>query len=174
MIAGVKKALHQNKAKDKQPQNEIQSIQANEAMIAVAKAQLSALSMPAPQPGGFTCWNPHQCGLCRRFLDPSSVLDMFTSEFIILGTTLELLSWSHAGSGCPLSTYLCLQFIEETEGQIPLNGKVVARWNTRDTTVEGGRKDDIRNFKFELSGGGHAWGTWMNCYTNEGELSSGS
>jgi len=48
MIAGVKKALHQNKAKDKQPQNEIQSIQANEAMIAVAKAQLSALSMPAP------------------------------------------------------------------------------------------------------------------------------
>ena len=143
-------------------------------MIATAKAQLDALSMPAPQPGGFMCWNPHQCGFCSRFLDPSFVLDMFTVKFAIFGTTLDLLSWSHAGSGCPLSTYLCLRFIEETEGQIPLNAKVIARPHTRDTAVEGGRKDEIWNFKFELRGGDRTQGAWMNCYTNEGEISSGS
>lgn len=60
--------------------------------------------------------------------------------------------------------YLCVKFVDATDGQVPLDVQVVVRWNTRDIAVEGGRRDEVGSWDFELmtvnlmeTGGCKAW-----------------
>lgn len=47
--------------------------------------------------------------------------------------------------------YLCVKFVDATDGQIPLDARVIVRWNTRDTAVKGGRRDEVGSWDFELT-----------------------
>ena len=173
MIAGAKKALHRTKRQDEAPQN-------NDNQAQLEKSQSSQtvvnLSINPAAPGGFTCWDQTQCGLCSRFLDQWFILNIFTSKFVNVGKTADLLAWSQDGGGCPLCNYIFLRFIEETRGEIQLDASVIVRWDTRDTAIRDGRKDEVRSFNFELSWGlpyGQARSVRLNCFTNEGKLNLG-
>lgn len=101
--------------------------------------------------GGYTCPSPTTCGLCHYFLSPSFIYQLFTKKFFDVGQTTDLFAWSRA-SECPLCMYLCVRFVDATEGNIPLDARVVVRWSTRDTAVKGGRRDEVRSWDFELMG----------------------
>jgi hypothetical protein len=92
-----------------------------------------------------------QCGLCSRFLDPWFILKMFTSKFVNVGEASDLLKWSQASGPCALCTYLVLRFDEETRGEVPLDASIIVRWDTKDTAIKDGRRDEVTSFNFELS-----------------------
>jgi hypothetical protein len=125
--------------------------------------------------GGYTCPTPTTCGLCHHFLSPSFVYQLFTKKFFDLGQTTDLFAWSRA-SECPLCHFLCVSFVDATGGQIPLDARVVVRWNTRDTAVKGGRRDEVRSWDFQLmsmnmsveTGAFKTWPAAMDCWTEEG------
>jgi hypothetical protein len=72
--------------------------------------------------------------------------------------------------------YLCVKFVDATDGQIPLDARVVVRWNTSDTAVEGGRRDEVGSWDFELMtvnfvsepGVFKTWPTALSCWCEEG------
>jgi hypothetical protein len=71
--------------------------------------------------------------------------------------------------------YLCVEFVDATDGQIPLDARVIVRWSTRDTAVQGGRRDEVRSWDFELmtvnmieTGGFKAWPQLLHCWSEEG------
>jgi len=171
MIAGAKKALHRNKR-----QNEAH--QSNEAQLDQSQSGKTVvnLAIPPGSPGGYACWDQTQCGLCSHFLDRWFVLNMFTSKFVNVGKTADLLSWAQSGGRCTLCNYISLRFVHETGGNIPLDGSIIVRWDTRDTAIKEGRKDEVRSFNFELSWGlpyGQARSVRLNCFSNEGKFSLG-
>jgi hypothetical protein len=71
--------------------------------------------------------------------------------------------------------YLCVKFVDATDGQIPLDARVVVRWNTRDTAVEGGRRDEVGSWNFELMsvnfvsepGVFKTWPVGLSCWCEE-------
>jgi hypothetical protein len=131
---------------------------------------------PAP-PGGYKCWDDTRCGLCSRFLDRWFILQMFTSNFVTLGKTTDLLEWSQAGGRCSLCNYISLQFVEETRGQVPLDAHFIVRWSMKDRAMKGARRDEIMSFDFELSWGYEqppiqARRVDLPCFTSNGQPKS--
>lgn len=150
MIAGAKNALHGN-------------------------TQQNDLPLATQNTRGYTCWDNTQCGICSRFLDRWFILDMFTSRFVEVGETTDLLKWSQAG--CDLCKHIYLLFVEAMKGaQMPLDANIIVRWDTQDRAIKDGRKDEIISFNFELSWGlglglhGQARSASLNCFTNQGKL----
>lgn len=72
--------------------------------------------------------------------------------------------------------YLCVKFVDATDGQVPLDARVVVRWSTRDTAVKGGRRDEVGSWDFELMsvnaisepGVLKSWPEMLHCWTEEG------
>ncbi len=150
MIAGAKDALYGN-------------TQQNDLPLATLNARR------------YTCWDNTQCGLCSRFLDRWFILDMFTSRFVEVGKTPDLLKWSQAG--CDLCKHIHVRFDEQMRGaKMPLDAKVIVRWEIQDREIIDGRKDEIISFIFELSWGlglglqGQARSASLSCFTNQGKL----
>jgi hypothetical protein len=179
MIAGAKKALHRNKqqneSRDVSSQNKVNQAPLDQVHNRQTQTVFDLSIGPGP-PDGYTCWDNTQCGLCSRFLDPWFILRMFIFKFVNVGKASDLLNWSLAGGRCSLCNYLSLRFDEETRGGIPLDANVIVRWDTKDTAIKDGRRDEVTSFNFELSWGlglglqGKARSARMNCFTNEGKL----
>lgn len=125
--------------------------------------------------GGYTCPSPTTCGLCHYFLSHSFIYQLFTKKFFDVGQTTDLFAWSRA-SECALCMYLCVKLVDATDGQIPLDARVVVRWNTTDTAVKGGRRDEVGSWSFELMsvnmssepGVFKAWTEALHCWSEEG------
>ena len=167
IIASAKKALHINKRQSNSYRNN------HLGQSQVGQMTFNSIS-PGPL-GGYTCWDNTKCSLCSRFLDRRFMLNMFTSKFEVLGKITDLLTWSQVGERCSLSNYISSRFIEETGGEIPLEADVIVRWDTRDTAIEDGRRDEITSFTFELTwwsstGMLNARTATLSCFTNEGKL----
>src|ERR1700722_7474625 len=89
-------------------------------------------SIGTPPPDGCACWDSSRCGLCKRFLEPRTVLELFTYRYFSAGKVLDLLRWSQEGRSCTLCIYLYLRFVEEMDGE-PLVSAAdfVVRWDTK-------------------------------------------
>ncbi|TAQ91339.1 hypothetical protein B7494_g308 [Chlorociboria aeruginascens] len=149
MIAGAKKALHRNK-------NKLQNEDDSQPSVyhQPQTPQNTSIHIPPAPP------------------DQWFILNLFTSKFVNIGKITEFFTWSQAGGHCALCSYILVRFIDECESGLPVNADVIVRWNTKDTAVKGGRKDEIPSFDFELSWGfphGRAKSCAMNCFTSEDE-----
>ncbi|TVY62268.1 hypothetical protein LSUE1_G009236, partial [Lachnellula suecica] len=165
MIVGAKKALHRDKRQSHAPQ--IEAAQPDQSQY---NPTVFNLSISAGLPGGYVCWDQAQCGLCSRFLNRWFILDMFTSKFVNLGKTTDLLAWTQEGGRCALCNYIALSFVQEIGGELPPDANFIVRWDTKDTAIRGGRKDEISSFVFELSWGfpqQRARSVRLNCFTYE-------
>jgi hypothetical protein len=126
------------------------------------------LSIGEAPSGGYACWDPRQCGFCKRLLDPKSVLDLFASEYLVVGKTLDLLQWSQAGRKCALCVYLCKQFLVELDGEpLVLDADVSLHWHLE-------RKDNaapqIQSFTVQFAWGlphRRAKSVLLNCFAAE-------
>jgi hypothetical protein len=68
-----------------------------------------------------------------------------------------------------------MKFIDTTKGQIPLDTRVIVRWNTRDTAVDAGRGDEVGRWKFKLFSldmmrdpAFKTWNTLLHCWSEGG------
>jgi hypothetical protein len=170
MIASAKNALHRNNRQNDPPQNN--PPQDNQVQLDQSQSHQIAFNVslnPAP-PGGYTCWDQTECGLCSRFLDRRFIFDMFTTTFADVGNITDLITWSQVGGRCALCNYISLLFFNETRGQIPLDARFIIRWNTRHTAIKEGGRDEVPSFKFEFRWELQAWSITLRCFTNEGKL----
>lgn len=131
-------------------------------------------SLDAAGLDGYSCWDSAQCGLCSYFLERWFILKMFTSKFVDVGTTVDLLQWSQAGGKCPLCNYIVMAFIKETGGELPLDARFIIRWVMSSKADRSKRDDELMSFDFELGWGydtGHIRVRKVNlsCFTNDGE-----
>jgi hypothetical protein len=199
LLKGAKKALR-NKDKDSNKAQEEEIARAEQFMLEETMAELAInqqlqaqqglqaqsassskqvtldLTIPDPTSTGFPCWDNTQCLLCKRFLDPRFILDMFTFKFFRVGTIVEFLQWGQGqgpkGGRCSLCIYVCARLLEETGNDLVVQAGVIVRWNTRDTAVRNGRMDEIGSWEFELAWGGvegrKTRGVNLHCFTKDG------
>ncbi|KAF7552043.1 hypothetical protein G7Z17_g4595 [Cylindrodendrum hubeiense] len=111
------------------------------------------LSIDAPGPEGFTCWDASKCKLCSCLRDPKTILNLFLNRFVILGTTHDLLKWSQESQRCMLCVYIILQLIEEVGGpqNFVTDADFVLRWSFGQES--GVPHSQIFFFDFEMSWG---------------------
>ena len=193
MIASAKKAIHRNKLQTDSQQTSPQQtdwhgndlfdilggdpVPIDRSLFDQNVRDLS-ISSTGP-PGGYTCWDDTQCGLCSCFQDPLFISTLFTKKSKQVGNVSDLLAWSRAGSGCPLCTYISLQFImtikESENGQLPMNAYFSVGWETEDSEDERYQNFAVSYLVFNIRWGfpqGKQKQYSLNCFTNEGRLIS--